>query len=169
MLPQSVQNPLNMLQVFYPSIVVDEDFIQIHHHKIISERSRDIIHHPHESWWGICQAKGHDQPFKKAFLWLEGSLPYICLFYQDVVVARLKINITEVFSPRELIKEVVDFGNQVPISDCDFIQSLVINAESPGSIFLLYQHDWAPARWWAGMDVPLMEKFLDLSLDLLIL
>jgi hypothetical protein len=62
------------------------------------------------------------------------------------VVARLQINLTEVFGPRELIKEVIDSGNQVPVSDCDFIQSPVINAESPGSIFLLYQHDWAPAR-----------------------
>jgi hypothetical protein len=56
-----------MLQVFFPSLVVDEDVIQIHHQKIISERSQDIIHHPHESFWGIRQTKGHDQPFKKTF------------------------------------------------------------------------------------------------------
>jgi hypothetical protein len=62
------------------------------------------------------------------------------------VVARLQINLTEVFGPHELIKEVIDSGNWVPVSDCDFIQGPVINAESPGSIFLLYQHDWAPAR-----------------------
>jgi hypothetical protein len=62
------------------------------------------------------------------------------------VVARLQINLTEVFGPRELIKEGVNSGNQVPVSNCDFIQSSVINAESLGSIFLLYYHDWAPAR-----------------------
>jgi hypothetical protein len=62
------------------------------------------------------------------------------------VVARLKINLTEVFGSRELIKEVVDSGNWVPVSDYDFIQGPIINAESPCSIFLLYQHDWAPAR-----------------------
>jgi hypothetical protein len=55
------------------------------------------------------------------------------------VVARLQINLTEVFGPCELIKEVVDSGNQVSVSDCDFIQGPVINAESLGSIFLLYQ------------------------------
>jgi hypothetical protein len=62
------------------------------------------------------------------------------------VVARLQINLTEVFGPRELIKEVINSGNRVPVSDSDFIQSPVTNAESPGSIFLLYQHDWALAR-----------------------
>jgi hypothetical protein len=62
------------------------------------------------------------------------------------VVSRLQINLTKVFGPRELIKDVVDSGNRVLVSDCDFIQSSVINAESPGSIFLLYHHDWALAR-----------------------
>jgi hypothetical protein len=62
------------------------------------------------------------------------------------VVSRPQINITEVFGPREFIKEVVDLRNRVLVSNYDFIQSLIINAESPGSIFLLYQHDWAPAR-----------------------
>jgi hypothetical protein len=45
---QGVQNLLNMLQVFYPSFVVDEDVIQIHHYKRIGEMSQDIIYHPHE-------------------------------------------------------------------------------------------------------------------------
>jgi hypothetical protein len=65
---------------------------------------------------------------------------------EDLVVARLQINLTEVFGPRDLIKEVVYSRNRVPVSDCDFIQSPIINVESPGSIFLLYQHDWAPTR-----------------------
>ena len=60
-----------------------------------------------------------------------------------MVVARLQINLIEVFGLRELIKEVVDSGNQVPVSDCNFVQHTVINAEWSGSIFLLYQHDWA--------------------------
>jgi len=34
-LPQGVHNLLNMLQVFRPSLVVDEDAIHIHHYKSI--------------------------------------------------------------------------------------------------------------------------------------
>jgi hypothetical protein len=66
-LPQGVKNLLNMLQVFSLSLVVDEDVIQIHHYKSTGERSQDIIHHPHKTYWSICQTKGHDQPFKKTF------------------------------------------------------------------------------------------------------
>jgi hypothetical protein len=97
-----------MLQVFYPLLIEDEDVIQIHHQKIIGERPQDIVHHPHEIFWGIFQAKGHDQPFfffqrkniinssvlmtnhtKKHFFGLEGSISYIGILYWDLVVAEL--------------------------------------------------------------------------------
>jgi hypothetical protein len=57
-----------MLQVFGPGLAVNENVIQIEDYKIIGEWSQDIIHHPLESGWRICQTKGHYQPFKKAFL-----------------------------------------------------------------------------------------------------
>jgi hypothetical protein len=107
--------------VFHPILVVDEDAIQIQHHKIIGERLQYIISHPHESCWAIRQTKGHDQPFKKTLFGLEGSFPYICLLYWDLMVARLQINLTEVFFPLELVKEISNLGNRVSIPDCDFI------------------------------------------------
>jgi hypothetical protein len=54
--------------------------------------------------------------------------------------ARLQINLTEVFGPCELIKEVIDSGNWVPVSYCDFIQGLVINAESLGPVTHYFGH-----------------------------
>jgi hypothetical protein len=111
MLSQSVQHLLNMLQVFYPIIVVDEDVFQIHHQKRIGERMQDIIHHPHEISCGIHQTKLHEQPLKKTFFRLEGRFPYICLLYWDLMVARLQINLAEVFIPLEMVKEIVDSMN----------------------------------------------------------
>jgi hypothetical protein len=99
-----------MLQVFRPTLAEDEDVIQTHYQKIIGERPQDIVHHPHESCWEIHQAKGHDQPFKKAYFGLESSLPYIGLLYWDPVVAELHINVTEVFGQLELVKEIVNLG-----------------------------------------------------------
>jgi hypothetical protein len=60
------------------------------------------------------------------------------------MVARVYINITELFGPLELIKEVIDSGNWVLVLDCDFIQGPVINVEFPGLVFLLHQYDWVP-------------------------
>jgi hypothetical protein len=121
LLPQSVWNLLNVLQVFRPILVEDEDVIQIHHNKILGEISQDIVHHPHEICWGIYQAKGHDQPFKKTFFGLEGILPCINMLYWDLVVARLQINLIEVFGTLELVQEIVNLGNLVSVPYCDFI------------------------------------------------
>jgi hypothetical protein len=110
-----------MLQVFHPILIVDEDFIQIRHHKRIVERPQYIVHHPHEICWGIHQTKGNDQPFKKTFFGLEGSFPYICSLYWDMMVAKIHINLNEVFFPLELVKEIIDLGNQVLVPNCAFI------------------------------------------------
>jgi hypothetical protein len=112
---------LNVLQVVHPGFSEDEGVIQIHRHKRIGEMPQDIFHHPHEICKGFFQAKGNDKPFKKALFGLEGSLPYIGLLYCDLVVARLQINLTEVFGPIELVKEIINLGNWVLVSECDFI------------------------------------------------
>jgi hypothetical protein len=57
--------------------------------KKIGEMMQDIVHHPHETFWGIHQTKGHDQPFEKTFFGLEGIFPYICLLYWDLMVSEL--------------------------------------------------------------------------------
>jgi hypothetical protein len=46
---QSVEDLLNVLQVFFPSLVEDEDLIQTYNHKGIDEGPQDVIHQPHES------------------------------------------------------------------------------------------------------------------------
>jgi hypothetical protein len=53
-LPKSVQNMLNMLQVVLPSNTEDEDVIQIYRHKRVGEGSQYIIHQPHKTGWCIC-------------------------------------------------------------------------------------------------------------------
>jgi hypothetical protein len=65
----------------FPTLVEDEDIIQIYNPKGISERPQYVIHQPHEICWGILQAKGHDQPLENTIFRLESTLPYISQFY----------------------------------------------------------------------------------------
>ena len=109
------------MQVFHPSLVVSEDVIHIHHPKKIGERPQDIVHHPHEICWCIYQTKWHDQPFKKTFFLLEVNITYICLLYWDLMVARIHINLTEVFGPLEITKDIFNSWNRVLVPECDFV------------------------------------------------
>ena len=80
MLPKSVEDLLNVLQLICPTFVENEDVVQIYDHKRIGERLQDIVHQSHESCRSISQAKRHDQPFEKILFRLEGSLPNISLY-----------------------------------------------------------------------------------------
>jgi len=133
-LPQSVQNLLNVLQVFCPIVVEDKNVIQIYNHKGIGEGLQYVIHQPHEGGWGIFQAKGHHQPFEKTFFRLESNLPYIILFYGDLVVVGLHINITKLLIPLEMFKKVINSRNWILIP--------LIFSRSLKSIQSHHEHDW---------------------------
>jgi hypothetical protein len=110
-LSQSVEDLLNVLQVFFPNLAEYEDVIHIYNHKGLGENPQGVTHQLHESFWGIRQAKGHDQPLEKNFFRLESSLSYINWFYWDPVVAKIYINITKVLVSLELVEKVVNSVN----------------------------------------------------------
>ena len=57
------------------------------------------------------------------------------------MVAQLQINLTKELSSLELVKEVINVGDQVPILNRDFVKVSIIDTGFPCPIFLLHQHD----------------------------
>ena len=102
------------------------------------------MHHPHEGCGSIRQPERHDQPFEKAFLGFEGSLPHIGGFYWYLVIPGLQVDLAEIFHPFELVYKVFNPWDRVPILDSDLVQHPIVNTKSPSPILLLYQHDRAP-------------------------
>ena len=103
-----------------------------------------VIHQPHEGCWSICQSKRNEDPFEKALLGFECSLPHIRGFDWYLVIPKLQVDLAEIFFTFELVQKVMNLWDRVSISDSDLVQCLIINTESPSSILLLYQHDRAP-------------------------
>lgn len=59
-------------------------------------------------------------------------------------MTEIQVNIIEIFGPLELIHKVINQWDWIPILDNDLIQRPIVNIESPGVVFILYQHDHAP-------------------------
>ena len=112
---QCAEDLLDLLQMYYPCSFVDGDIINIYDQKIIGEWAKNIFHHPQEGFWRICQSERHDQQLKKAFLRFEGSLPDIGLLNWQLMIARLQVNLAEKLAPFELMEEVIDPRNGIPI------------------------------------------------------
>ena len=58
---------------------------------------QDVIHQPHEGFGSIRQPERHDEPFEKALLGFEGSLPHIRGFDWYLVIPRLQVDLAEIF------------------------------------------------------------------------
>ena len=50
----------------------------------------------------------------------------------------------ECIFPFNLVQEVINPWDRVPIMDSDPVQCPIVNTKSPSPILLLYQHDRAP-------------------------
>ena len=107
---------------------------------------QDVIHQPHEGFGSIFQSERHDEPFEKALLVFEGSVPHIRGFNWYLVIPRLQVDLAKIFFPFELFQKVINPWDWVPIPDIDLVQRPIVNTESPSPILLLHQHERAPTR-----------------------
>ena len=73
------------------------------------------------------------------------------------MVSIFQINLAKELGSLELVKEVINSRDRVPILDCDFVKVSVIDIESPCPIFLLHQHDWTSVKRRAWPDVSSLE------------
>ena len=89
----------DMVEVLFPSLVEDQNVIQVHNYKRVGEWSQDVIHQPHGGCGSIHQLERHDQPLEKALLGFEGSLPHIGGFNWYLVIPRLQVDLDEIFFP----------------------------------------------------------------------
>ena len=91
------------MDVLFPSLVEDQDVIQVHYYKRVGEWPQGVVHQPHEGCGSIFQPERDDEPFKTALLGFEGSLPHIRGFDWYLIIPRLQVDIAEIFYPFELI------------------------------------------------------------------
>ena len=82
---------------------------------------QDVIHQPHEGCGSIHQPERHDQPFEKALLGFEGSLPHIGGFDWYLVIPRLQVDLVEIFRLFELVHKVIDLWDRVLIPGSDLV------------------------------------------------
>lgn len=56
----------------------------------------------------LVNQKGFVQPFEKAPLGFEGSLPYIKGFNLYVVITKLQVNLSKIFGPFKLVQKAIN-------------------------------------------------------------
>jgi hypothetical protein len=82
---------------------VDENIIEVNHHKFIEKKAEYPIHDSHESAQCVWQFEGHNDPFEKFILRLEGSFSFITRLDANLMISSLQIEFQEDGYTTELI------------------------------------------------------------------
>ena len=113
------------------------------------------MHEVHECHWHIRQSKGHHRKLKVPITHPERCLRDICLPNPQLMVTNAKVYLGVNSCSSQLIKQVINPLQWVPILDRNPIQLSVINAQSKGLVLLFANRTGAPHGEVLGLMNPL--------------
>ena len=93
----------------------------------------------HECCWRIPQSKGHHRKLNVPIARLKRCLRDICLPNPQLMVTSAKVYLGVDLSFSQLIKQISNPRQKVPILDRNLVQLSLIIAQSKGLILLLHK------------------------------
>ena len=102
------------------------------------------MHEVHECLWRIRQSKGHHRKLKVPITHPKHCLRDICLPNPQLMITSAKVYLGVDSHSSQLIKQIVNPRQWVPIPNRNPIQLHVINAQSKGLVLILRNRTGAP-------------------------
>jgi hypothetical protein len=127
MIPESLQNNVEMSHMLFFIFGVDQDVINEDHDKLVEFQHEYRVHQVHEMYRSIGESKRHNQILIQSVPNGEDSLRNVFRMNLDLVVTQIKIDLEKVFSTGKLIKKNVNAEQWIFVLDNDGIQRLVVN------------------------------------------
>src|SRR5467141_3628725 len=135
--------------MIFKGIGEDEDIIEVDHYEDISHISEYVIHEGLERSRGIGESHGHNQEFERAISGAKCCLPLMASGDANIVVASPQVKLSVDLGTAELVKEIGDKWDRVPILPGELVEIPEVDTESQGPIFLLCKQDWGTC-WQLG-------------------
>ena len=74
-------------------IKVYQDVIQVYNYEDVNHISKNVVHEPLETRWGIGEPLGHYKPLKRPISGLEGGFPFAAISDTDEVVGMSQVDL----------------------------------------------------------------------------
>lgn len=118
-------------------------FIQTIHQYIIEKdkhgsskiRLKYLIHNQLECGRSICEPEGHDKKLVVAFVGLKGCFRDVFFLHSNMIVSGFNIQFGENLRSVQLVQQFINHQYRKLILYCDPVQTSVIHAKPPRSIF----------------------------------
>src|SRR5712664_4266947 len=108
--------------MIFQRIGEDEDIIEVDHYEDVSHVSEDMIHESLERSRSIGESHGHNQEFERAILGAKHCLPLMASGYANIVVASPQVKLGVDLGTAELVKEIGDKRDWVPILPGELVE-----------------------------------------------
>ena len=115
--------------MIFKGIGEDEDIVEVDHYDV-SHVLEDMIHEGLECSGRIGESHGHNQEFEQAILGVKGCLPLVASSNVHVVVASMHVELGVDLGTAELVKEVSDKRDWVPILPGELVEVPEVDTES---------------------------------------
>src|SRR5467141_58917 len=135
--------------MIFKGVGEDEDIVEVDHYEDVSHVSEDMVHEGLECSGSIGESHGHNQELERAITGAKGCLPLMASSDIHIVVASMQVELGVDLGTAELVKEVCDKRDWVPILPGELVEVPKVDTEPQGSIFLLCEQDWG-AHWRLG-------------------
>src|SRR3979490_1509776 len=141
MFSEPFQHPSRDTSVFGSVLRVDEDVVNVYaDDSFHDEVLKDIVHHCLERSWTIGQTEEHHQRLIQPSVCPKCCLPLVSILNPNIVVPPSDIQLREVLSSPEMINQLWNEGEWIPIFDGHGIQPSVVLHE-PKQTFLLFDEE----------------------------
>ena len=120
---KALEDLMDMLAVLFHVVEVDED-TYIEHVRV------DVIHEALKSCQCISQTKGHNTPFERVVVGVEGDFPFVTFTDSNKVVGMLQVNFGIHRGLLQAVKEVRDMRKQILVFLGNFIEHSKVSTET---------------------------------------
>ena len=114
----------------------------------------NLIHHPLEGRRRVAETKEHDSGLKQAPVGPEGGLPLVSFLDPHVVVSPPNVQLGEVPGSTQLVHQLLDERQRVPVFDSEVIQLAIVLDRSQRPICLLDEEEGRGHGGIGGSDPP---------------
>lgn len=95
-----------VLKILLHATAIDDNIVQINHHKLIKIRVEQLIHKRVKCCWSVCQTKRLNQPLKSSLPSDASHLWLITFGNLNLIIALPQIYLGEHFGLPQMIKQL---------------------------------------------------------------
>src|SRR5262249_928618 len=163
---QSLQNNPQMLSVRSLIRRIHKHVINKHNDELIQVWPEHPVHQVHKDSRGIRQAKGHYQELVMSVPGPKSSLLNILFPDPELMISRSEIYLREHLSRLQLVKEIINPGQRIPVLHSHLVQFPVIYAHPERTVLLPDKQNRCTPWRNTGANKTFIQKILQLLLQL---